>query len=225
MQGITISIHAPLTGSDIEEEGGASKVLISIHAPLTGSDDFLFFHIYLLLFQSTLPSQGATKSTSSYTAKILISIHAPLTGSDCVAAFSSFAICNFNPRSPHRERLCSSQRALAVIYFNPRSPHRERRSKALTFLGYDGFQSTLPSQGATASGMTRGQSTGISIHAPLTGSDKRIYDAYKLYRNFNPRSPHRERLCVRLALIDLQSISIHAPLTGSDSKYTHKIPL
>ena len=33
---------------------------ISIHAPLTGSDDFLFFHIYLLLFQSTLPSQGAT---------------------------------------------------------------------------------------------------------------------------------------------------------------------
>ena len=77
-----ISIHAPLTGSDIEEEGGASKVLISIHAPLTGSDDFLFFHIYLLLFQSTLPSQGATKSTSSYTAKILISIHAPLTGSD-----------------------------------------------------------------------------------------------------------------------------------------------
>ena len=170
-----------------------------------------------LIFQSTLPSQGATKSTSSYTAKILISIHAPLTGSDSVAAFSSFAICNFNPRSPHRERLCSSQRALAVIYFNPRSPHRERRSKALTFLGYDGFQSTLPSQGATASGMTRGQSTGISIHAPLTGSDKRIYDAYKLYRNFNPRSPHRERLCVRLALIDLQSISIHAPLTGSDS--------
>ena len=174
-----------------------------------------------LIFQSTLPSQGATKSTSSYTAKILISIHAPLTGSDSVAAFSSFAICNFNPRSPHRERLCSSQRALAVIYFNPRSPHRERRSKALTFLGYDGFQSTLPSQGATASGMTRGQSTGISIHAPLTGSDKRIYDAYKLYRNFNPRSPHRERLCVRLALIDLQSISIHAPLTGSDVSHMH----
>ena len=57
---VRISIHAPLTGSDIEEEGGASKVLISIHAPLTGSDDFLFFHIYLLLFQSTLPSQGAT---------------------------------------------------------------------------------------------------------------------------------------------------------------------
>ena len=147
-----------------------------------------------------------------------ISIHAPLTGSD--QKYKQL-ICNFNPRSPHRGRLCSSQRALAVIYFNPRSPHRERRSKALTFLGYDGFQSTLPSQGATASGMTRGQSTGISIHAPLTGSDKRIYDAYKLYRNFNPRSPHRERLCVRLALIDLQSISIHAPLTGSDVSHMH----
>ena len=142
-----------------------------------------------LIFQSTLPSQGATKSTSSYTAKILISIHAPLTGSDSVAAFSSFAICNFNPRSPHRERLCSSQRALAVIYFNPRSPHRERRSKALTFLGYDGFQSTLPSQGATNAFMMPSSFIAISIHAPLTGSDCASGLPLLIYNQFQSTLP------------------------------------
>ena len=169
-----------------------------------------------LIFQSTLPSQGATKSTSSYTAKILISIHAPLTGSDSVAAFSSFAICNFNPRSPHRERLCSSQRALAVIYFNPRSPHRERRSKALTFLGYDGFQSTLPSQGATSYRVRRKNNTRISIHAPLTGSDVRVVKLVNddlAFQSTLPSQGATRRLCTQQAHI---SISIHAPLTGSD---------
>ena len=105
---------------------------------------------------------------------------------------------------------------LLCFLFQSTLPSQGATAYAQQYFKTLGFQSTLPSQGATASGMTRGQSTGISIHAPLTGSDKRIYDAYKLYRNFNPRSPHRERLCVRLALIDLQSISIHAPLTGSD---------
>ena len=146
-----------------------------------------------LIFQSTLPSQGATKSTSSYTAKILISIHAPLTGSDSVAAFSSFAICNFNPRSPHRERLCSSQRALAVIYFNPRSPHRERPSGMTRGQSTGEFQSTLPSQGATSYRVRRKNNTRISIHAPLTGSDKAAMHTASTHINFNPRSPHRER--------------------------------
>ena len=146
--------------------------MISIHAPLTGSDDFLFFHIYLLLFQSTLPSQGATKSTSSYTAKILISIHAPLTGSDFLVVLIPLTLGNFNPRSPHRERLDSfgasqtgkrisihapltgSDYSLIKKYnvlgnFNPRSPHRER-----------------PIVVSVSSSLFS-----ISIHAPLTGSD------------------------------------------------------
>ena len=55
------------------------------------------------------------------------------------------------------------------------------------------FQSTLPSQGATKGIDISKLVPAISIHAPLTGSDKRVYDADKLYRHFNPRSPHRER--------------------------------
>ena len=56
----------------------------------------------------------------------------------------------------------------------------------------------------------------ISIHAPHTGSDKsarlRRYPDY----NFNPRSPHGERLDGNAEIQVNDIISIHAPHTGSD---------
>ena len=59
--GHVISIHAPLTGSDKQQEEIDSLKRISIHAPLTGSD---LYEALMALptepFQSTLPSQGAT---------------------------------------------------------------------------------------------------------------------------------------------------------------------
>ena len=57
-----ISIHAPLTGSDLYRmRQGRYGILISIHAPLTGSDTVLGYDGDILVkFQSTLPSQGAT---------------------------------------------------------------------------------------------------------------------------------------------------------------------
>ena len=58
------------------------------------------------------------------------------------------------------------------------------------------FQSTLPARGATL----------------LRAVDRKTYD------NFNPRSPHGERLWrIRLACRS-RRISIHAPRTGSDVK-------
>ena len=101
--------------------------------------------------------------------------------------------------------------------FNPRSPHRERQTWINTTLG----------------------ETWISIHAPLTGSDKsktwkktsvkdfnprsphreRLSDievlTYDIY--FNPRSPHRERRSDGTESVEESTISIHAPLTGSDT--------
>ena len=63
---------------------------------------------------------------------------------------------------------------------------------------------------------------GISIHAPLTGSDGFVpYDTVcQIY--FNPRSPHRERQVQSLFAAANWDISIHAPLTGSDviGRYT-----
>ena len=78
-----ISIHAPLTGSDVSSTLSRTSLPISIHAPLTGSDIKDFYDIMESLeFQSTLPSQGATL----WHLGIRSSLH------------------HFNPRSPHRER-------------------------------------------------------------------------------------------------------------------------
>ena len=56
---------------------------ISIHAPLTGSDSNIKIRLSVVnQFQSTLPSQGATHTSAPLAATEVISIHAPLTGSD-----------------------------------------------------------------------------------------------------------------------------------------------
>ena len=80
----------------------------------------------------------------------------------------------------------------------------------------------------------------ISIHAPLTGSDRSGSICFNQREDFNPRSPYGERLFLRRSrgrgpqfqstlplrgatnlgqyFDSLAYISIHAPLTGSDSK-------
>ena len=130
------------------------------------------YDTYAKIFQSTLPSQGATY----YYAKCF------------------YGYYNFNPRSPHRERRRISRAFTRVCYFNPRSPHRERLSEPIIKIsskpisihapltGSDTpapiafwtsliFQSTLPSQGATSTACFILIVPRISIHAPLTGSD------------------------------------------------------
>ena len=129
---------------------GRYGILISIHAPLTGSDTVLGYDGDILVkFQSTLPSQGATDEKFGEFLNNFISIHAPLTGSDSqregvkvtvtvfqstlpsqgatvVDAFMRMAFGDFNPRSPHRERLLAIVKYFRRRNFNPRSPHRER---------------------------------------------------------------------------------------------------
>ena len=101
---------------------------------------------------------------------------------------------NFNPRSPHGERLCASQIVRRARYFNPRSPHGERRKPQRKAPRRLAFQSTLPARGATG---------------------KVCADSAR-YGYFNPRSPHGERLSVIWEEIEEANISIHAPRTGSD---------
>ena len=78
---------------------------ISIHAPRTGSDG------------STINRQTPE----------VISIHAPRTGSDRGRAWLVARAKNFNPRSPHGERLRSAFMVVSLVI----------------------FQSTLPARGAT----------------------------------------------------------------------------
>ena len=155
-------------------------------------------------------------------------------------AFASSSTALFQSTLPSQGATNSSTRRFAVsLHFNPRSPHRERLYAQFNKYFEEQFQSTLPSQGATRPSRKRKQWQKISIHAPLTGSDKkRLILTIQEYlfqstlpsqgatncsiksssslENFNPRSPHRERLGISISNSSLYHISIHAPLTGSD---------
>ena len=170
---LTISIHAPRTGSDYRLATHPARREISIHAPRTGSDGL----------QRRKPDGGADFNPRSPHGERLrayraaqfvaqISIHAPRTGSDISARTGRGQLINFNPRSPHGERPCRHRPRLdGQQDFNPRSPHGERQLVCLQF-----------------------NVSEISIHAPRTGSD------------FAP-------VCDDMSL---SLISIHAPRTGSD---------
>ena len=100
-----------------------------------------------------------------------ISIHAPLTGSD--------------PVQP------GLRSGISISIHAPLTGSDYGRRVELCLI--DAFQSTLPSQGATQKGTGGNRISGISIHAPLTGSDPETSHSTHTLRNFNPRSPHRER--------------------------------
>ena len=56
------------------------------------------------------------------------------------------------------------------------------------------FQSTLPAWGETGSALEYGLILNISIHSPRMGRDVTLRRLRPRRRNFNPLSPHGERL-------------------------------
>ena len=145
-------------------------------------------------FQSTLPARGATPLFLFVRVTEVISIHAPRTGSDFCTMPVRFAIC----------------------YFNPRSPHGERPKQLLTLGQKALFQSTLPARGATFNFYGQQSYEYISIHAPRTGSDHSGRPVGKLgeISIHAPRTGSDEM--VRMLTGGTSMISIHAPRTGSD---------
>ena len=176
-------------------------------------------------FQSTLPARGATlplitlyihfayfnprsphgERPEAYKAAMQpnkISIHAPRTGSDDFRHPPERA----EAISIHAPRTGSDRRNMAVrAYpenFNPRSPHGERHGGFNRFFGTGKFQSTLPARGATAGDIVEWGGADISIHAPRTGSDNVCLRPSTYAVDFNPRSPHGERLPGRTVQAD-----------------------
>ena len=124
-----ISIHAPLTGSDVPpviswpdprpfqstlplrgatalSPGGCGKFVYFNPRSPYGERPICRQGVQLSCqFQSTLPLRGATAADFDLACGSLISIHAPLTGSDCFVVDEAARTCDFNPRSPYGERL------------------------------------------------------------------------------------------------------------------------
>ena len=190
-----ISIHAPRTGSDKASINSRLSDLISIHAPRTGSDaDIHVLHPFLIYFNPRSPHGERPFRLYFRGNRLGISIHAPRTGSDWRFAH----VVNSDNISIHAPRTGSDSSprfpAESTAYFNPRSPHGERPADA----------------------QQHDHKAWISIHAPRTGSDLNSirwhgllalfqstlpargatptrYASPRGYRDFNPRSPHGER--------------------------------
>ena len=169
---ITISIHAPLTGSDCivdilrgEKDdfnprspygerhwaslSQATTLQFQSTLPLRGATSSRRPSTRWTRFQSTLPLRGATLRGAQQRDAFLISIHAPLTGSDPRARSITAAQPYFNPRSPYGERPTHMSGCWRMCYFNPRSPYGERPLFRLVKYFLIAFQSTLPLRGAT----------------------------------------------------------------------------
>ena len=113
------------------------------------------------------------------------------------------------------------------FHFNPLSPHGERPGRDGKLGAYAGrFQSTLPTRGETPSGSIPSYGDLISIHSPHTGRDAFDKIFSRKEDNFNPLSPHGERLTGALRGPILWAISIHSPHTGRDALWatTQKAP-
>ena len=142
---------------------------ISIHAPLTGSDSHLLHCLR----------------------NLLISIHAPLTGSDFQLDVMITTFYYFNPRSPYGERRAFSKRPNSSCRFQSTLPLRGATSLRFLIVVAFSFQSTLPLRGATRSSRTLYRRIPISIHAPLTGSDRVLFSDCRDHIQFQSTLPLR----------------------------------
>ena len=195
------------------------NVLISTHAPRTGSDLLKFSRNLIGLYFNPRSPHGERRTTITLLAA---------------------STANFNPRSPHGERRRISLCQYLPHYFNPRSPHGERRLVLRTLFcnldisthaprtGSDSttvpiqmdcglFQPTLPARGATPTASVIGcASRDFNPRSPH-GERLHLRTFLRPMLDFNPRSPHGERRALHQHDSDEYVISTHAPRTGSDT--------
>ena len=101
----TISIRAPLAGSDVKRFGDTlNGHWISIRAPLAGSDVCNGQSRMVPAISIRAPLAGSDPGAKGHGQYQVISIRAPLAGSDEMDSPSIKDPRNFNPRSPCGER-------------------------------------------------------------------------------------------------------------------------
>ena len=105
--------------------------------------------------------------------------------------------------------------------FNPRSPHGERLHKCNDERTCQKFQSTLPAWGATSQSITAMPGIIISIHAPRMGSDHSSYGSLPRLFYFNPRSPHGERRYLLSSFLTCSIFQSTLPAWGA-TEYLHQ---
>ena len=100
---------------------------------------------------------------------------------------------DFNPRSPHRERLCHSREPGRDAKISIHAPLTGSDADLFMYFRRSLISIHAPLTGSDMFYVFCFQFQPISIHAPLTGSDHAQADLKLTILYFNPRSPHRER--------------------------------
>ncbi len=239
---MTISIHAPRTGSDCRLGSSANRAgKISIHAPRTGSDRSRPDRAYHLRdFNPRSPhGERRDKGQHGLTMSDCISIHAPRTGSDKAEAGRLRAEGVFQSTLPargatHISRLCSLSSPISIhaprtgsdcadgMRFKPCeeiSIHAPRTGSDLLHSCKRSysilFQSTLPARGATVCSRRSGRDKAFQSTLPARGAT--FVGSFPLRpKRFQSTLPARGATRSAYAAIRNITISIHAPRTGSD---------
>ena len=126
---------------------------------------------------------------------LMISIHAPRKGCDLDRGDLGHGAEGISIHAPRKG--CdglASRRDKQKTDFNPRTPQGVRQFLRDKGSFGDGFQSTHPARGATATTRARRRRRRISIHAPRKGCDAVPRGLRGKTGDFNPRTPQGVRL-------------------------------
>ena len=145
-----------------------------------------------------------------------ISTHAPRTGSDAVPFPPRHLPNVFQPTLPARGATFQPFPTISVPAFQPTLPARGATPVAHVADYHLRFQPTLPARGATRYQIKPGTARQFQPTLPARGATGILTRLMRAGRDFNPRSPHGERLSLESPDWTRYKISTHAPRTGSD---------
>ena len=213
-----ISIHSPRAGRDHRPAvGGLAADHFNPLAPCGARLESPCASRSALLFQSTRPVRGETKSCGEFFRRFQISIHSPRAGRDpsdkgkrpsrltfqstrpvrgetaCPCVFSHSHRISIH--SPRAGRDCAIHiKANSIPDFNPLAPCGARRRSKSPTATTSLFQSTRPVRGETGKSRRAGRAFQISIHSPRAGRDETRPLFPPPNTHFNPLAPCGARL-------------------------------
>ena len=196
-----ISIHAPLAGSDQGIAYSDRRLKISIHAPLAGSDSIPAALLTTpTIFQSTLPSRGATAA----------------------AAGTLHPFQYFNPRSPRGERRMIRYSLERAQGFQSTLPSRGATKDWESGRGVCDISIHAPLAGSDFGALINGiQATKFQSTLPSRGATRALCTSSPEDPYFNPRSPRGERRLVRYDRHAFAKFQSTLPSRGATVKQTN----
>ena len=145
----------------------------------------------------------------------MISIHAPRTGSDNRGRYNAQQPLAFQSTLPARGATVMRGLAACTRTFQSTLPARGATSGGWLHIETETFQSTLPARGATRFRRRGARNKAFQSTLPARGATARPARTSSTVCDFNPRSPHGERLITRLMPYSVEKFQSTLPARGA----------